>query len=159
MKHVFAFLLTLLLGSFSWAAAQDFQYQGFGFRVGISEGPDQGYGGIHWDFGTPNSSLRIRPNIEIGFGDDTTLLAFNGEVDWYFRKQGDWFPYAGGAVALNFIERDDLPPQADDTNTEVGFYAVGGIETLLMNNRKFLVEVKIGFDDSPDFKLGVGWTF
>jgi hypothetical protein len=159
MKRYLVIFACLVLASSAWAAAQDFGYQGFGFRVGVSVDPDQGYGGVHWDFGSPTSSLRIRPNIEVGFGDDTTLIAANGEVDWYFRQQGDWLPYAGGAFSINYIELDDAPPQVDDSDVELGGYVVGGLETLLSADRKFLIEAKIGFSDSPDFKFGVGWTF
>ena len=150
----------LLIGTTAWAAAQDFGLQGWGIRAGVSVDPDQGYGGVHWDIGSPSSSLRIRPNIELGLGDDTTLVAANGEVDWYFRKQGDWFPYAGGAFSIQYIDVD-LPPGAmgDDNDVELGFYAVGGLETLMKSSNKMLFEVKIGFGDAPDFKAGIGWTF
>jgi hypothetical protein len=159
MKRFLVVFGSLLLASTALVSAQDFGYQGFGLRVGLSVDPDQAYGGIHWDIGSPSSNLRIRPNLELGFGDDAILLAANGEVDWYFRQQGDWLPYAGGALSINFIKVDDLPPQADDSEVELGGYVVGGLETLLQADRKFLMEVKIGFSDSPDFKFGVGWTF
>lgn len=159
MKRVLVVFAALLAAPAAFAAAQDFGYQGFGFRVGLSVDPDQAYAGVHWDIGSPSSNLRIRPNLELGFGDDVTLLAANGEVDWYFRQQGDWLPYAGGALSLNFIKLQDVPAWVDDSDVDLGGYVLGGLETPLQGDRKFLMEVKIGFSDSPDLKVGVGWTF
>lgn len=159
MKRFLISIALCLAVSPLWAEPGDFRFQGFGIRAGVSVDPDQFYGGVHWDIGSPSSGVRIRPNLELGFGDDVVLLAANGEVDYYFKQQGDWFPYAGGAVGINFIDRDKPKPFQDDDDVETGFYGVGGLETTLKNQRRFLLELKIGFSDSPDLKLGVGWTF
>ena len=159
MKRFSVVVGSLLMGSVLWAAPGDFGYQGFGFRVGVSVDPDQVYGGIHWDIGSSSSSIHIRPNLELGVGDDELLLAANGEVLYYFKQQGEWIPYAGGALSINFIDRDKPKQFEDDSDVELGFYAVGGLDTALKGNRRLLLEAKLGFSDSPDLKIGIGWTF
>lgn len=135
-------------------------WNGWGVRVGVTSEPDQIYAGVHFELGEFARNVRFRPNVEFGSGDDVTLLQASGEVHYVFSKVQVWKPYVGGALALNFIDRDKPPPFADDSDTEFGLMGVGGIETKLKSATSFFLEAKVGLtSDDPDFKVGVGWSW
>ena len=122
-----------------------------GLRAGVSLDPDQFYVGGHLETEPLVERLVFRPNVEVGFGDDVTLAAFNFEFVWKFpRRRGQWAFYAGGGPAINLYQFDG---PGDDA--EAGLNLVGGLE----NQRGLFFEFKVGVADSPDFKFGVGFTF
>ena len=51
--------------------------QGAGFRFGASVDPDQFYFGGQFESDPITDQLRFRPTIEIGIGDNRTLIAVN----------------------------------------------------------------------------------
>ena len=122
--------------------------QGLGVRAGASVDPDQFYFGGHLDTGPIADKLHFRPNVEIGLGDDVTVVGFNIEFVYMFPPKAGWSLYGGGGPALNIIDTDI------ETNSEGGFNLVGGVE----HEKGLFGEVKLGFSDSPEFKVGVGYT-
>ncbi|MGE0865590.1 MAG: hypothetical protein AB7P34_16960 [Vicinamibacterales bacterium] len=128
------------------AAAQD-----GGLRGGLSVDPDQFYFGGHLETAPLVDRLHFRPNVEIGFGDDLTLIGANMEFVYKFPNRRDWGLYAGGGPALNVYMFDDV----DDSETDAGLNLLVGVES----SRGLFFEFKLGVIDSPDFKFGVGWTF
>lgn len=137
-------------------------WNGWGVRVGMSSEPDQVFGGVHFELGEFAKNVRFRPTVELGFGDDVTFLQAHAEVHYVFSKVQVWKPYVGGGAGFNYykIDDDNLPPQVDDSDTEVGLMGVGGVETKLKSGVGFFFEGKIGLtDDDPDFKVGAGWTW
>jgi hypothetical protein len=122
-----------------------------GVRAGGSVDPDQVYVGGHIETEPLIERLVFKPNVEVGFGDNVTLAAFNFEFMWKFpQRRGEWGFYAGGGPAINVYQFDG---PGDDT--EPGFNFVGGVES----TRGLFFEFKVGASDSPDFKFGVGFTF
>jgi hypothetical protein len=122
-----------------------------GVRAGLSIDPDQFYVGGHLETDPLVERLVFRPNVEVGFGDDVTLAAFNFEFVWKFpQHRNPWGFYAGGGPAINLYQRDG---PGDDA--EAGFNILAGLE----NRRGLFFEFKLGVADSPDFKFGVGFTF
>lgn len=153
MRHVvtrlvtgLSFLLGLVLLSSAPAAAQD-----GGLRGGLSVDPDQFYFGGHFETSPLIDRLHFRPNLEVGFGDDLTLIAANMEFVYKFPRRGGWGIYAGGGPALNIYMVDDT----DDSETDAGLNLLVGVEQA----SGLFFEFKLGAIDSPDFKFGVGWTF
>jgi hypothetical protein len=136
-----ALLITAGAGS---AAAQE-----FGARVGVSADPDQFYFGGHVETDPIVDRLRFRPNVEIGLGDDVTLVAFNFEFAYHFPARQAWNFYAGGGPALNLYDAED------DTDVEGGFNILLGVA----HRNGLFVEFKVGLIDSPDVKFGVGFVF
>lgn len=132
------------------AAAPAHAQGGFGLRTGVSVDPDQFYVGAHIDAGPLVDRLWFRPNLEVGFGNDVTLLAVNAELAYWFRSQGAWRAYAGGGPALNVYDSD-----GGDSHTEAGLNFMLGVA----HRGGFFVEAKVGVFDSPDLKLGFGVTF
>jgi len=141
-----SFLLGLVLFSSTPAFAQD-----AGIRGGISVDPDQIYFGGHLETSPLIDRLYFRPNVEVGFGDNMTLIAANMEFVYKFTSRRPWNIYAGGGPALNVSIVDG----ADGSNTDAGFNMLVGVEQA----KGLFFEFKIGVVDSPDFKFGVGWTF
>ncbi len=141
-----SFLLVALFVLTAPAAAQD-----GGLRGGLSVDPDQFYFGGHLETSPLVDRLYFRPNVEVGFGDDLTLIAANMEFVYKFPNRRGWGFYAGGGPALNVYMVDG----ADDSDTDAGLNLLLGVE----NARGLFFEFKMGVVDSPDFKFGVGWTF
>ena len=122
--------------------------------------PDQVHFGLHLDLGRLASQVHLRPSLELGVGDNVSLIALDIDVLYRFNTTtgGSWVPYAGGAMGVNRMSVDRRGLE-DDTDTDVGLNALLGLERPLSARNSFLTEARIGLTDSPDFKLTVGWTF
>lgn len=141
------------------ASAQELGFFGFGLRAGLSLDPDQAFVGVHVDLGQLAKQVYFRPNLELGSGDDQTVVAFNLAALYFFNSRWQrWEPYAGGEIGVNHreIERSSLP---DVDDTEPAINAVFGIDTEMKSGDRLLFEAKLGLIEEPDFKLLVGWTF
>ena len=128
------------------AAAQS---RSVGVRAGASVDPDQFYFGAHVETRPLVDRIHFRPNVEIGVGDDTTLVAFNFDLAYKFKESSRWTPYAFGGPALNIINAND------DTDAAGGFNFGLGIE----HRQGLFGELKVGVIDSPSFKIGIGYRF
>jgi hypothetical protein len=126
------------------AAAQE-----VGVRAGVSVDPNQFYFGGHAETAPLIENLHFRPNLEVGVGNDTTLVAFNIEFAYHFPSQHQWHVYAGGGPALNFIHA------GGETASEGGLNLLVGVQ----HARGLFAEFKVGMLDSPNVKLGVGYAF
>ena len=125
--------------------------QGPGVRGGVSVDPDQFYVGAHYETGPLVDRLHFKPNLEVGFGDDLTLVALNFEFVYKFPTRRAWNLYAGAGPAINIYSFDDL----DDSEAEPGLNFLFGAE----HARGLFFELKLGAIDSPDLKFGVGYSF
>ncbi len=133
-------------------------FRGWGVRAGYQVDPDQPFFGAHADLGELVENLHFIPNVTIGFGDDATLLSISPDLSYWFPVEGVGSLYAGGLLAFQWFKYDlevDLPG-IDDTDTELGFHAITG---LVLNEAPIFFEANIGIEDTPDFKLAVGYTF
>ncbi len=148
MKTVGGVLFTIVLCAVSAAPAYG---QSAGVRVGVSGDPAQFYFGGHYESAPFAEQLRFRPNLEIGVGDNQTLVALNFEFAYFFpvQRRNPWSIYIGAGPALN-IDRFN-----SNTNTGGGFNILVGAQ----HKQGFFTEVKVGMVDSPSFKFGVGYTF
>jgi len=124
--------------------------QGAGVRGGLSVNPDQGYLGAHFESSALVDHVHFRPSIEVGFGDDVTTTALNLEFAYKWPlKRSPWTFYAGAGPAINVYH------VRDHTDLEGGLNLLGGLE----HESGLFFEAKAGAFDSPDLKLGVGYTF
>jgi hypothetical protein len=145
-----SFFLGVVILSSTPALAQD-----GGIRGGISVDPDQFYFGGHLETSPLVDRLYFRPNVEVGFGDDLTLIAANMEFVYKFTRNRSLNLYAGAGPALNIFMFDDDGAGDNDADTEAGFNILVGAET----PKGLFFEFKIGAMDSPDLKFGVGYTW
>jgi hypothetical protein len=131
------------------------QPRGLGVRAGASADPDQFYIGVHKDLAEIVDRLWFRPNAEVGFGSHAVLFALNGEFLYNVHiSSREWTPYVGGGPSL-LIGSFRVPGGGRDTDAGGGFNFVGGVQ----QTKGFMAEIKLGVIDSPDFKVGVGWTW
>lgn len=143
-----AFIAPLLFCLVVGVGARPAAAQAVGLRVGVSADPDQFYFGGHANVGPVAEKIWFRPNIEVGIGDDVTLVALNFEfVSRMALKQKQWQLYFGGGPALNVSRR------RNNTNPDGGFNIVLGLE----HTRGLFAELKVGALDSPGFKFGIGY--
>jgi len=126
-----------------------------GLRAGFGSGPDQFHIGAHAFTGEIFSGVDLTPNVEIGFGSNTTTIAFNGDFTYSFTEltTPPWGFYAGGELGLIFSD------YTFGSNTNLGLSAVGGLTKAFDNGHTGLVELKLGLLDSPDLKITAGYTF
>jgi hypothetical protein len=144
-RRSIAVMTCLLLLVASRAHAQQ-----FGVRAGVSGDPDQFYMGVHYETTPLLEHLRFKPNLEVGFGDDTTLIAVNFEFAYDIPlKQSPWNLYVGAGPALNLYNSND------ESNAEGGFNILFGAQ----HSGGLFTELKVGTIDSPDVKFGVGYRF
>ena len=120
-----------------------------GVRAGLSVNPDQVYVGGHIQTSPLVDRLRFRPNLEVGIGDDVTLVAFNFEFVYPFPSRQAWHLYVGAGPAVNDYVFEN------SSETEAGFNMIIGAE----HQKGLFFELKVGAMDSPDLKFGVGYTF
>ena len=84
------FLLLLVAGiSATPALSEDIRYRGWGPRVGVANNPDQLLGGAHFDFGEFSPNVRFLPNVELGVGDDHTVVSVTGPAHYVWRDLED----------------------------------------------------------------------
>jgi hypothetical protein len=131
------------------AAAQD----GPGIRGGFSANPDQFFIGGHYVSRPMWDQMRFQPNVEAGFGDDRTVVAFNVEFAYWMKLDADWHAYVGGGPAMNLFSGNGKGDDNDDLGP--GLTVLAGFR----RRSGLLFEVKVGAFDSPDFKLAIGYTF
>jgi hypothetical protein len=139
-------VLMLVAAGATPASAQD----GPGMRAGLSINPDQFFVGGHYVSQPVTGMLRFQPNVEAGFGQGVTAIAFNGEFALWKKVDPDWHVYFGGGPSMN-VYRDAT---RDKTDTGLGFNVVAG----LRQRSGLFFEVKYGVGDSPAFKMAVGYT-
>jgi opacity protein-like surface antigen len=154
-------VVALLALSPAWAAGEESQYKnptGWGVRLGLSDDPDQVVVGVQYDFGEILKDVHFEPNFEIGIGDDHTILSGTAAVHYHFMDVERIRFYAGGGVALGWVDIDRRGVE-DDSEFEVGIKAMGGILFPLKNRRDFFAELDIGVGDLQEIQVMVGWRF
>jgi hypothetical protein len=120
--------------------------------------PDQIHVGAHMDFGNFFQHVRFQPNLDLGFGDDVTVVTANFEAAYRFgRRWSAWTPYVGGGPALAYYRIDT--PGDDDSESDGGLNLIGGIERGLERGNRLSLQATFGLGDVPEFKLTLGWTF
>jgi hypothetical protein len=142
------------------AFAQSKVVSGAGPRVGFSTDPDQLVFGGQVLIGEVAPAVTFEPNLEIGIGDNQTVIAANFDLLYHFEIQGtEWRPYAGAGIGVNFISVDEPPPFRDQSDTNVGGNLILGAGVPTRAGNRFFTELRFGLGDIPSLKLMVGWNF
>jgi hypothetical protein len=149
--------LLLILAVLLMTAPAMAETDGWGLRFGFSDDPNQLIVGAQYDFGEITNNVHFEPNIELGFGDDFTILSTTAAVHYHFKDLDKIRPYAGGGVALAFVDIDHR--LGDDSDFEIAVKTIGGIMWPLKHNRDFFLELNINFGDIQDAQLMAGWRF
>jgi len=123
--------------------------QGWGLRGGANVNPDQLYVGGSYELGPLMEDVWLQPSGDAGFGNGVRLLAAN--VDVVYRlwqpRRSPWRLDVGGGPAVNHYRLGTY------SQTEAGVNAV----VALVHSSGWGSEFRIGFLDSPEFRVGVAY--
>ncbi len=159
MIRKFAGLL-LLVAVLAPVPARANAFQTFGPHIGFSTDPSQVVFGGQLQMGDVAPNIDFVPGVDVGVGDNLTLVSLNGDFHYRFVVQNmTWQPYAGAGVAIHFISWDNPGPGLDNSDTRAEGTIVGGADVPTRSGSRFFVEGKIGLGDGPSFKLTAGWHF
>jgi len=141
-------------------ATGDLGLRQWGVRLGVGADPDQAIGGFQFDLGDVADRLRLEPNVELGVGDDHTVISLSAPVHYRFDVDSDLEPYAGGGLSVAFDFRD-LPSGSDkdDEDVEIGFRFIGGVEWRLKDGKEFRIELSLHAGLVHDAEVMAVWSF
>jgi hypothetical protein len=129
-----------------------------GLRAGYTSWENYGqmHFGAHAKLGDLFPNVQLTPAVEMGFGDDLTLVTVNGDLSYRFTElvSFPWELYGGGCLGLNFIKPRDI-----DSDFQLGLSGLVGLSRTLAGGDEIMIETRLGILDSPGFKLTVGYTF
>ena len=132
----------------------------FGPRLGVSVDPDQFVVGGQLSLQEFAPNWSFDPNLELGFGDNLTDIAFNLDAYYHLRLSGsDWRPYLGGGLGVNFVSWDAPLGRRDDSDTQVGLNLVAGLTIPARSGDHWFTELRFGVGDIPTLKIMGGYNF
>ena len=152
-------LLAICLLAGSGPALAEMGFYGWGPRLGAGDDPDQILVGIHQDLGEIVENLRFQPSLDLGFGDDQTLVSGVLPVHYRLLIDGKATPYLGGGLLLAWIDRDLPGRRGDESDFEIAPILVAGVEWQTRRAADLLLEIQLPGGDGHDAKLLVGWVF
>lgn len=131
-----------------------------GPRFGFSTDPDQVVVGGQLSLREFAPDWSFDPNLELGFGDDRTTIAFGLDAHYHLRLAGsDWRPYVGGGLGVDFVSWDEPLGVRDHSETDVGVNAVAGFTIPAGPGRQWFTELRFGLGDLPTLKIMGGMNF
>jgi len=131
-----------------------------GPRAGASITPDQLVVGGQLSTQGFAPDWSFDPSLELGFGDNQTVVAFNLDAYYHLRLAGsDWRPYVGGGLGVDFSSFDEPPGVHDRTSTDIGLNVVGGFIAPTTSGNRWFGELRFGVGDIPTLKLMFGINF
>ena len=103
-------------------------------------------------------NVELTPNLEIGLGDDATIISVNGDVTYQFTElvTSPWGLYGGGALSLHIVDFDEV--RGGSSDTDLGLNLVVGGTKVFANGHLGLAEIRFGVLDSPDLKFTLGYS-
>jgi hypothetical protein len=81
-----------------------------------------------------------------------TKVSINPDIYYTFPVEDIGALYAGGLFAFQWT---DYEYAYLDTETELGLHAIAGLD---LDSMPLFFELNVGIDDTPDLKVGVGYT-
>jgi hypothetical protein len=133
-----------------------------GPHFGFSSDPSQLVFGGHLGFGNVAPDLDFVPSLDVGVGDNVTVISVNGDFHYRFHVSGArWQPYAGAGVALHtYSYNDNWPHGVSGGSDTVGSgNLVFGADVPTDSGSRFYVEGRLALADGPTFKALAGWSF
>lgn len=142
------------------ASASAEPYSNYGLHLGFGDSPDQVFFGGQFTIGDVGPNIDLVPMIDIGFGDNATIISLNGDFRYRFDVSGQtWQPYAGAGIGFHFVSFDSRGPFQDTSDTFGGGHFILGVDAPTRSGNRFFTDLKIGIGDSPDLKIEAGWGF
>jgi hypothetical protein len=153
MRHRVIITLAILVLLPAAASAGPFTY--YGPHMGFGQGPNQTVigGQLQWNGVAPR--MAFVPGIDYGFNDVSSVVTLNGDLHYQLSHETAWQPYVGLGAEVN-VWRDS--ESRDNSQTQSGGHLIVGAATRNRTGGRFFTELKLGFRDSPDMKMLVGWN-
>ena len=127
-----------------------------GARAGITDTGNitQIHLGMDARMGEILPNVEFTPNIELGLGDDATILSLNGDIAYQFTElvTSPWGMYGGGALSYHY---NDFKNHSD---ANLGLNLLFGFTKIFTTGHRGMAEIRLGILDSPDFKLTFGYS-
>jgi opacity protein-like surface antigen len=159
-KLLLAGTLALLCTTALAAHAASPTVTAFGPRVGASIDPDQLVVGGQLSLQEFAPDWSFDPNLELGFGDHETVIAFNLDANYHLRMSGtDWRPYVGGGLSVNFVSWDAPLGREGHSDTATGLNLVAGFTIPAGSGDHWFTELRFGVGDVPTLKIMGGMNF
>jgi hypothetical protein len=135
-------------------------FHGWGLRAGVSDRPDQFLVGLQADFGELIENLRFEPNVELGLGDDQTILSVGAPVFYRWPESGRFDFYGGGGIAVGFVDRDEADDPREDDGVEfvIAPMIAGGL-AWPVGESEAGVELAVTANELQNLKLVFRWMF
>jgi len=131
-----------------------------GVRAGVSISPDQLVVGGQLSVRNLAPDWTFDPSLELGLGDDVTVIAVNLDALYHLRLSGsDWSPYVGGGLGVATMSWDDDLDLHDRSDTDLGLNVVLGFRVPTRSGQHWFTELRLGVNDLPDLKLVGGFSF
>lgn len=143
--------------------------EGWGPRAGFSARPDQFVVGLHVDLRPLAKNLRLRPNIDVGLGENATMITLNPDLVYAVPIEGAGAFLFGGTLSLVHANTDasrtykdgsgnEHVLTVDNDTTELGVAACAGFR--FSTSDPIFIDAKFGIADKyPDLKVVVGFSF
>lgn len=158
MRRLLATLALLIVLPVSAHASDSFT--NYGLHLGFGNDPDQVFFGGHFTVGDVGPNIDLVPMVDIGFGDNLTIVSLNGDFRYRIDVSGQtWQPYAGAGIGFHFVSFDSRGPFQDTSDTFGGGHIIVGVDAPTRSGNRFFSDLKIGIGDSPDLKIEAGWSF
>lgn len=139
---------------------------GVGVRGGIGFDPEILTAGVQARVGPFfNENISLRPSVEFGFGEVTTLVALNLEAIYrlpFTPRTGRWSAYLGAGPSFNFSSRDFNTTQTDDRDIDFSDldYSTGlSFVTGMQFRNGAFVEMRSMAYGKPSVRVFVGYNF
>ena len=134
-------------------------FTAYGPEFGFTQSPDQFFLGGHLKWGGVAEQLDFVPGVDLGFGNNSTIISLNGDLHYRFATKTSWRPYLGAGMGIHFISTNNNGPTADNGSSETGGHFIVGADVLAKGGSRFFTEMKLGFSNSPDMKIAAGFNF
>jgi hypothetical protein len=126
-------------------------------RAGAGINPDQFVVGAQTVLGhiVKPPSPRFAPSVDIGFGDNVTVITFNPDLRIMVsppRSNAFVYLQAGPTIAI-------VDPKRGDSDTDIGLTISGGVNFPMGAANFYSLEGRIGIGDVPDVRILLGFQF
>lgn len=119
-----------------------------GLRAGFGLDPDQFVVGGQVSMGKKLGIARVVPSVDVGFGNSTTTIAFNADVQFKLNVEGSSFGLYGGA-GPTVLYWDN---EGGSSDWELGLSLMAGARMPFKSFPPTSLEVRFGMGDIPDFR-------
>jgi opacity protein-like surface antigen len=109
---------------------------------------------VHAELENRGTHVHLVPNMMYWNVNGVRDVAPNMDVYYHFRPEGQWTPYVGGGLGVNFIHERI----AERSNADLGMNVIGGLRFPGAANRYFL-EGRYTASDINQVSLRTGVTF